>query len=147
MLKQFPNQITASPLLVQSLDKQIRRLGGRGFNNQVKVTDIPNSFSKLYEFDTQAGPVTLRTLNQANLAQIHADNGVFYVVLEFDDQGGEQYYLSERRENPNVNVNNSSMVISQKLGKTYDQMRAFLGRAIPASLQMDIPHPTTLLAA
>lgn len=50
------NFIHANPLLLSSLDSQIRSLGGRGFNASVKCQPVQGSFSKLYTFDTAEGP-------------------------------------------------------------------------------------------
>lgn len=75
------SNIAAAPLLLESLDSQIRRHGGNGFNHQVFVTPVPGTYSFVYRFNTVDGEKQLQTRDECQVALIELDGGCQHVMV------------------------------------------------------------------
>lgn len=108
----------AIPLLLSSLDAQIRKLGGRGYNCDVKATKA-NGYSVSYQFYTDKGAETLITEN------------VFQVGTIVCEDEGRQYvmYYPDKAEFSLVQVVQSNKTQGGKI-----LVHSWLGATFPAAM-------------
>ncbi len=120
----------AIPLLLSSLDARIRKLGGRGYNCDVKATKA-NGYSVSYQFYTDKGTETLITEN------------VFQVgTLVCEDEGRSTLCTIQTKLNLALS---GSCKLTEKQGAKI-LVHSWLGATFPAAMA-ELPYVATLITS
>lgn len=127
---------TAFPLLLMSLDAQIRRHGGKGFNTSVKATPIPGSYSVNYEFETADGPVSLTTLNQFQLGIIDSEQGLVHVMYCADNKTFFKVVPT-----PSKRIVGGKILLTTPIAETFEQAMSTLKSWYPTHTNWKLTTP------
>lgn len=130
--------IQAAPLLLEPLDVQIKKAGGRGYNCDVVTKPIPGTFSALYSFKTPEGIKTIKTPNDYQVGLVDAD--LDYFVMYDADTGEYSLVTKHTISNPPYRT-----LVVRKIGHTFDDMRAYLKRRWPNRTVWNLTHPNEAL--
>ena len=126
----------AFPLLLMSLDAQIKRRGGKGFTCDVVAKPIQSSYSVVYEFDTPTGKASITTLNEFQLGVIHTENGHVYVMFRADKN---EYFKVTIK--PAIRVIGQKILFTTPIAKTFAQSMEILKRWYPTHTNWNLTAP------
>lgn len=134
--------IEALPLLLMSLDVQIRNHGGEGFNCNVGVSACENSYSVLYKFDTADGVKVLMTQNAFQVGIIESDSGISHVMYYPD-----KFEFSLVRVAPAPKLPGGKILVHSYLGATFPAAMAALKQNYPNQVNWNriTPPPKTYI--
>lgn len=130
-------QVFALPFLLVTLDQQIKRHGGKGFNCEVKQRPIPGSFSVEYEFETENGRVCLISPNIFKLGVIHTDEGLKHICYYADTS---EYFSVVVRSASKLEA--GKLLVLTPLGKTYQDVINKLTSWYPEYQNLRLTQPT-----
>lgn len=133
------NHFNAFPLILMSLDSQIRYRGGKGFNCDVIAQPIEGSFSVKYEFDTPNGRTSLTTLNQFQLGILHTEEGDVHVMFCADK---EEFFKVTTK--PAIRLIGQKLLFITPIAKTFDETIKVLKRWYPRHTNWNLKNPETI---
>lgn len=122
----------ALPLKLVPLNTQILNLGGEGFNCNVKVTPVEDSYSSLYEFNTPEGLKILQTQNEFQVGLIDTNDGNLYVMYYPDKFEFTLMRVAEAPKMPGGRI-----LIHTWLGATFPAAMAALKGMFPERINWD----------
>jgi hypothetical protein len=134
------NLIKAGSLLLEPLDSQIKKAGGRGYNCEVVVKPISGTFSTLYSFKTDSGVKTIQTPNDFQVGIVD-DAELTYFVM-FDADKGEYSLVTKH----NIAKPPHEILVVRTLGYSFDAMKVELERRWPHRTVWNLTHPAQALS-
>jgi hypothetical protein len=109
------SEIAALPLRLVPLSNQIEEAGGEGFNCDVVVKPMKNSFSVLYTFWTKDGIKTLKTRNEFQVGMVEDVENHFVI---FDADIGEYTLVTPR----DIKKEPYRILLIKSLGNSFNEI-------------------------
>jgi hypothetical protein len=131
--------IIGAPVLLKTINAQIKEAGGTGFKSEVKQNRLQGSFAVQYHFETIEGRKTLQLPNELRLARINTPDKLYYVVYNGDTGEFALTHIFYRK------TDEKNILFITPLGNSHEEAGVNLQKHFPDVENFTIENPKDLM--